>query len=312
MEKFHKFDLEENLVEKQKYTDEGWIETKLTFAAKNKTEAEEFFALAVENLETKRVKPLKISFHEIQENPFVGAIIIEILIYDTEELIRIVLNLAPVAVEVKKESFDLSLSTLNGIFLDISDIVKTFEHLSKLEIYSKNTKIESAEIYANVILEFHNENKESVEKHIDESISGIKAIADVISENRNEILEEDEEESGSEQYEYAGARNLKRTDETDETNETDIGIEKKKFYSGNVEMELKTNLFTFVDIITQFKPVVIEAIAPYSLTMSRNEIYTLIGKLLLITQKHSERIIHSKKVADESLFSSSSTEIFKF
>ncbi len=307
MEKFHKFDLEENLEEKQKYTDEGWIETKLTFAAKDKTEAEEFFVLSVENLETKRVKPLKISFHEIQQNPFVGAIIIETLIYDVEELIRIVLNLAPVAVEVKKEWFDISLSTLNRIFLDISDIVKTFEHLSKLEIYSKGTKIESAEIYANIILEFHNENKESVEKNMNESVNGIKAIADVIFENRNEILEEDyEEESGGNQCGCAGnGRNLKGTDETNEANETDMEIEnieteKKKFYSGNVEMELKTNLFTFVDIITQFKPVVIEASAPHSLTMSRNEIYTLIGKLLLITQKHSERIIHTKKVADDS------------
>ncbi len=301
MEEFHKFDLEENSEEKQKYLDEGWIETKLTFAAKAQTEAEEFFALAVENLETKRVKPLKISFHEIQQNPFVGAIIIETLIYDIEELIRIVLNLAPVAVEVKKEWFDISLSTLNRIFLDISDIVKTFEYLSKLEIYSKNTKIESAEIYANVILEFHNENKESVEKNMNESVNGIKAIADVISENKSEILEEYEEESGSEQYGYAG--NLKGTDETNETdeaNESKKETEKKKFYSGNVEMELKTNLFTFVDIITQFKPVVIEASAPHSLTMSRNEIYTLIGKLLLITQKHSERIIHLKKIADES------------
>ncbi len=301
MEKFHKFDLEENLEEKQKYMDEGWIETKLTFAAKDKTESGEFFALAVENLETKRVKPSKISFHEIQQNPFVGAIIIETLIYDIEELIRFVLNLAPVAVEVKKEWLDISLSTLNRIFLDISDIVKTFEHLSKLEIYSKNTKIESAEIYANIILEFHNENKESIETNMNESVNGIKAIADVISENRNEILEEDEEESGSNQCGCAGnAGNLKGTDETNETNETDIETEKKKFYSGNVEMELKTNLFTFVDIITQFKPVVIEASAPHSLTMSRNEIYTLIGKLLLITQKHSERIIHLKKVADDS------------
>ncbi len=301
MEKFHKFDLGENLEEKQKYMDEGWIETKLTFAAKAQTEAEEFFALAVENFETKRVKPLKISFHEIQQNPFVGAIIIETLIYDVEELIRYVLNFAPVAVEVKKERLDISLSTLNQIFLDISDIVKTFEYLSKLEIYSKNTNIKSAEIYANIILEFHNENKERVEKNMNESVNGIKAIADVISENRNEILEEYEEESGTNQCGCAGnVGNLKGTDETNETNETDIETEKKKFYSGNVEMELKTNLFTFVDIITQFKPVVIEASAPHSLTMSRNEIYTLIGKLLLITQKHSERIIHMKKVADES------------
>ncbi len=305
MEKFHKFDLGENLEEKQKYMDEGWIETKLTFAAKAQTEAEEFFALAVENFETKRVKPLKISFHEIQQNPFVGAIIIETLIYDVEELIRYVLNFAPVAVEVKKERLDISLSTLNQIFLDISDIVKTFEYLSKLEIYSKNTNIKSAEIYANIILEFHNENKERVEKNMNESVNGIKAIADVISENRNEILEEEEDEgeSGTTQCGCGGNTgnlNLKETDETNEINETDIETEKKKFYSGNVEMELKTNLFTFVDIITQFKPVVIEASAPHSLTMSRNEIYTLIGKLLLITQKHSERIIHMKKVADES------------
>lgn len=267
MERIHKFNLEEDLEERQKYLDEGWIETKLTFAAKDKTEAEEFFALAVENLETKRVKPLKISFHEIQQNPFVGAIIIDALIYDIAELIRVVLNFAPVAVEVKKEKFNISLGTLNQIFLDISDIVKTFEHFSKLEIHSKETKIEGAKIHANIILEFHNENKELVERDMNGSINAIKSIAEVISENRSEILEEEEDE--------------------------------KKFYSGNVEMEIKTDLFTFIDIITQFKPVVIETIAPHSLTMKREEVYTLIGKLLLITQKHSEKIVQ-KKIADES------------
>ncbi|PKP58446.1 MAG: hypothetical protein CVT88_07310 [Candidatus Altiarchaeales archaeon HGW-Altiarchaeales-1] len=302
MEKFHKFDLEENLGEKQKYIDEGWIETKLTFAAKDKTEAGEFFALAVENFETKRTKPIRISFHEIQQSPFVGAIIINTLIYDIEELIRLVLNFAPVAVEIKKERVELSLVTLNQIFLDISDIVKTFEHLSKMEIYSKDTNIESAEIYANVILEFHHENRELVEERMNDALNKIKAIANVISQNRDEILEEYEEAGGNAKCGCAGnTEETEETDERDETErETEKEAEKKKFYFGNVEMELKANLFAFVDIITQFKPVSIEAGAPHSMTMSRDEIYTLIGKLLLITQRHTERIVQSKKVADES------------
>jgi len=290
MEKFHKFDLD--LDEKQKYIDEGWIETKLTFAAKDKTGSGEFFALAVENFETKKTKPVQISFHEIQQTPFVGAIIIDTLIYVSEEIIRLVLNLAPVAVEIKKETVEVSLVTLNQIFLDISGRGKTFEHLPKMEIYSKDTNIESREIYANVILEFHNENKESVEKSLNDAINSIKTTAYVISENRDEILEE---------YEEADSNGkCKCVENTEYTNETETGAEKKKFYFGNVKMELKANLFTFVDMITQFKPVSIEAGAPHSITMSKDEIYTLIGKLLLITQKHTERIIQSKKHADES------------
>jgi len=234
--------------------------------------------------------------------PFVGAIIIDALIYDIEELIKKVLNFAPVAVEIKKESVELSLVTLNQIFLDISDIVKTFEHLSKMEIYSKDTNIESREIYANVILEFYDENKELVEERMNDALNKINAIANVISENMDEILEEYEETEGNAKCGCGG--NTEETEETDETYEAERETEKKKFYFGNVEMELKANLFAFVDIITQFKPVAIEAGAPYNITMSRDEIYTLIGKLLLITQKHSERIIklkhQSENVADES------------
>jgi len=292
MEKFHKFELEENSDEKQKYIDEGWIETKLTFAATNKPDALAFFELAVETFETKTTKPLKISFHEVQQNPFVGAIILDTLFYDIEELIRSVLNLAPLAVETKKESFDISLGTLNQIFLDISDIVKTFEHFSKLEIYSKDTDIESSEIYANVILEFHDEKKELVEERMNNAINEIKTIAKVILTHEDEILEEEEEPESNAKCGCTG--------NTEETDETETLSEKKKFYSGNVEMKLKANLFAFVDIITRFKPVAIEANAPHNLTLSRNEIYTLIGKLLLITQRHTERIVQSKKVADES------------
>lgn len=264
MENFHKFDLED----KERYIDEGWIETKLLLMAKNKKEAEEFFNVAVENLETKTVKPIQISFHEIQKDPFVGAITTEALFYDIDELIKAVLNFAPLTVEIKKENFEIKLSTLNQIFLDISDIVKTFEHLSKLEIYSKDTHIESPEIYANIIFEFYNENKESVEKRVDEVIDTIKKITNVISQNKDEISEE----------------------------ETENG----KIYAANVEINLKTDLFSFVDVITCFKPVAIEVSAPHHITMSRDEIYTLIGKLLLIAQKHTERIVASKKVADES------------
>jgi len=293
MENFHKFDLD--LKEKQEYMDEGWIETKLTFAAKDKTEAEEFFDISVEHFETKKTKPIDISFYEIQQTPFVGAIIIDTLIYDIEELTRLVLNLAPVAIEIKKETVELSIATLNQIFLDISDIVKSFEYLSKMEIYSKDTNIESTKIYATIILEFQNENRELVEKLLNDAISTIKAIAYVISENRNEILEEDEEADSNGKYRCA-----ENTEYNETETETKTEAEKKKIYFGNVEMELKANIFTFVDIITQFKPVSIEVGAPYSITMSRNEIYTLIGKLLLITQKHTERIIQLKKVADES------------
>lgn len=275
MEKFHKFDLKEEKYKYKEYIDEGWIETKLVFAAKDEKAAGEFFAIAVESLETKKIKPTQISFHEIQQNPFVGALTIEALFYDIEALIEVVLNFAPLTVEIKKENFEIPLSTLNQIFLDISDIVKTFEHLSKLEIYSKDTHIKSPEIYANIILEFHNENKESLKKSVDETMNAVKTIASVISQNRDEILE------------YL--RDLEDLGNLEEETE----MKNKKIYTTNVEMKIKTDLFSFVDLITWFKPVFIEVNAPHRMTMSRNEIYTLLGKLLLIAQKHTERITAS-------------------
>jgi len=268
MEKFYTSNLHENFEEKQKYLDEGWIETRLVFAAKNKKKAEEFFEEAIKNFDTKRHKLLKISFNEITQNPFVGAIIIDTLIYDIEELIKVVLNFAPVSVEIKKEIFNVSLSVLNQIFLDISDILKTYEYFSKLEIHSKDTNIEGHKIYANIILEFNDENRQIVEKRMNEAIDSIKRIVHVTSERKDDILEEEEEN--------------------------------KKIYYGNVEMNIESDIFKFVDIITQFKPAFIEVNAPNNITMSRDEIYILLGKLLLMSQKHAERIVQSEKIADES------------
>jgi len=103
---------------------------------------------------------------------------------------------------------------------------------------------------------------------MNEAIDSIKRIVHVTSERKDDILEEEEEN--------------------------------KKIYYGNVEMNIESDIFKFVDIITQFKPAFIEVNAPNNITMSRDEIYILLGKLLLMSQKHAERIVQSEKIADES------------
>lgn len=247
-------------VEKFDYLNEGWIESEISLLVKDKEKGKAYFDELSEKFENKKAIPLKIRFEEIEKEPFVGAIIIKFLAYDLAFLVKTILTYSPIAFVIDKEEIELPPYSLNEIFLDICDIFKTFKYNSKIDVYSKGTYIEGNEknIEAIISLEFFNKNKENCLNDMNKAIEEFSKYTKVRNIKKDEILEDESE--------------------------------KEKIYFTNVELNVEANIFTLIDKITQFTPTSIEVLNSKSIKLNRDEIYLFLGKMLIISQKYTERI----------------------
>lgn len=249
-------------IEKKDYLDEGWIEGEISLLARDKEKAYELFDELVENFENKKRIPLKITFIEIERAPFVGVIVVKFLSYDISIFAKTLLYHAPVYFEFYKDEINLRIYTLNEIFLDICDTFKVYKYETKANVYVKGGYVEGKDIEGIIILEFSEKSKEKVFEEMEKANKEISKFSKIIEIKKDDILEEEIEEENK----------------------------KEKIYIGNMEIHLKTNFFTFVDLITQFTPTSIEILSPTSIKFNRDEIYLFLGKILFISQRYTEKM----------------------
>lgn len=258
-------------LEVEKYINEGWIESEISLLVRDNEKAVKFFDDISGGLETEYIKPIKISYNKIEEKPFLGVISINFLALEFRTLANIIMQFAPVEFEVRKESIDLSLEDLNTILLDVSDMVKTYNFLAEKPVVQDITHTPGdypeSKIRAVLCFESNGETKEEVEKSVNALLDSLKIEKEI------SILSEEVDEVAGE--------------ETDN----------KTMYFGNFEVELSATILGMIDIIAKYNPSSIEMTAPEEITLCSVEIYGLLVKLLIISQKYSERIM--KKAGSE-------------
>lgn len=251
------------------YIDKGWIESEMSLLVRDNEKALKFFEDISKGLETEYIKPIKISYNKIEEKPFLGLISINFLALEFRTLANIIMQFAPVEFEVRKESINLSLEELNTIFLDVSDMVKTYIFLAEKPIVQDITHTPEDypenKIRAVLCFERNGETKEEVEKSINALLGSLKTEKEIsiLSEKLDEVVSEK--------------------------------IDNKTIYFGNFEVELSGTILGMIDVITKYNPSSIEMIAPEEITLCSTEIYGLLVKLLIISQKYSEKIMKKSR-----------------
>lgn len=267
-------------LEVEKYINEGWIKAEISLIARDDEKAFKFFEDVSGGLETEYIKPIKISYNKIEEKPFLGVISINFLALDFRTLANIIMQFAPVEFEVKKESIELSLEDLNTILLDVSDMVKTYNFLAEKPVVQDITHTPGdypeSKINAVLCFESNGETKEEVEKSINALLGSLK------SEKEISISSEEVDEVAGEE------------------------TEEETVYFGNFEVELNATILGMIDVIAKYNPSSIEMTGPEEITLSSAEIYGLLVKLLIISQKYSEKIMR-KAAAEKKLDSIGST-----
>lgn len=265
--------------ESEKLISEGWINAEISLLVRDKEKTLKFFDEITEQFETTHLKPVKITLNKIEESPFLGVISINFLVFDFRTLANTVMQFAPIGVEIKKESVNLSIEDINTILLDVCDIVKTYRYLAekpiKKEIIGSEEEHSTEKLTALMSFESTGKTHEEVENSVNELLKKLRSEKNIYvsDEYIDEIISETTEEG--------------------------------KIFLGNFEVEIIAPIIEMVGYVVKYHPTSIEMTNPEKITLNKKEIYLLLSKLILVSQKYSEKIMKKEAVEKKSEFTGS-------
>jgi len=263
--------------ESERLISEGWVNAEINLLVRDKEKVLGFFDEIVEGFETDYLKPLKITLNQIEENPFLGVISINFFAFDFRTLANTVMQFAPIGIEIKKESINFSIEDLNAILLDICDIVKTYRYL--------------------------------VEKPVEKEISGSgeESLTENSMENLTAVMSFETSEKTPDQVENFIKKFLKEL--RSEKNISVLNeyvdeiipetVEGENFFFGNFEVEIIAPVIKMFELVVKYRPTSIELTNPQKITLNKKEIYSILSKLIPVSQKYSEKIMKKEAMKKE-------------